>query len=278
MDHIFVSAGQISGDGTSSDFATVKYAPDGTELWVVGYDGPANSYDITRDIAVDNSGNIYVSGGSEGIGTSTDYATIKYASDGTELWVARYNGPANSYDTAYAIAVDNSGNIYVTGQSAGSSTAADYATVKYAPDGTELWVARYNGPADYSDVAVDIALDDSDNIYVTGLSYGSGNSYDYATVKYPEYSPSPSMAIANLIAHVKSLNLQQGIDNSLDAKLSAAQKALEDLNENNNVAAVNALEAFINAVEAQKGNKISIEDADTLIAMAQDIIAIINGT
>lgn len=76
----------------------------------------------------------------------------------------------------------------------------------------------------------------------------------------------------NLAQKVIALNLQKGISNSLDAKLYAALQALDDLKENNDVAAINALQAFINAVEAQRGKKISQEDADDLIAAAQEII------
>jgi hypothetical protein len=78
--------------------------------------------------------------------------------------------------------------------------------------------------------------------------------------------------IEQLIAQVKALNLQQGISNSLDAKLDAVKKALDDVNDNNDAAAINALETFINAVEAQRGNKILDEDADALIEAAQEII------
>jgi hypothetical protein len=54
-------------------------------------------------------------------------------------------------------------------------------------------------------------------------------------------------------------------------------RALEDINENNDVAAINALHALINAVEAQRGNRISEADADALIAAAQKIIAQLSG-
>ena len=65
----------------------------------------------------------------------------------------------------------------------------------------------------------------------------------------------------------------------MDTKLDAVQNALDDVNENNDVAAINALEAFINAVEAfinaveaQSGKKLDPGDAGDLIAAAQGII------
>jgi hypothetical protein len=93
-------------------------------------------------MALDSAGNVYVTGAGGGNGIyETDYATIKFGADGSLLWVATYNGPINGdgSDTAYAIALDDSGNVYVTG---GSSGFEDYATIKYDAAGNELWVAR----------------------------------------------------------------------------------------------------------------------------------------
>ena len=70
-------------------------------------------------IGVDASGNVYVTGTSDGGGTGIDYATIKYNSAGQEQWVAR--GPGNGNDFASALAVDGPGNVYVTGTSAGNT-------------------------------------------------------------------------------------------------------------------------------------------------------------
>jgi parallel beta-helix repeat protein len=79
--------------------------------------------------------------------------------------------------------------------------------------------------------------------------------------------------IIQLVAEVMALNLQNGIENSLDAKLDAALHALDDVNANNDAAALNAINAFINAVEAQSGNKIPNEaDANALIDIANEII------
>jgi uncharacterized delta-60 repeat protein len=172
-----------------TDYVTIKYDPDGNELWMEAarYDGPGyrHSIDIARSIAVDDAGNIYVTGHSNGSGTEADYATIKYDPDGNQLWVKRYDGDLeNSWDSAIALALDSSGNIYVTGYSNGSGTDRDYTTIKYDPTGNEQWIKRYDGPGNDDDVAADLAVDSSDNIYVTGYSNGSGTKYDYATIKY----------------------------------------------------------------------------------------------
>lgn len=79
-----------------------------------------------------------------------------------------------------------------------------------------------------------------------------------------------------IVQQILGLNLQQGIENSLDAKLSSALNALDDMNDNNDVAAVNSLEAAINAIEAQRGNKIPTADADALIQAIQDVIDLLN--
>jgi hypothetical protein len=103
------------------------------------YNGPGNYDDEATAIAVDGTGNVYVTGESYGSDTSRDYATIKYNSAGDTVWLRRYNGPGNDEDRASAIAVDGTGNVYVTGWSVGSGTSDDYATIKYSGVGVEEW-------------------------------------------------------------------------------------------------------------------------------------------
>jgi hypothetical protein len=83
---------------------------------------------------LDNAGNAYVTGASDGSRGAFDYATIKYNQSGDQQWLVRYQGRANSYDLARAIAVDGSGNVYVSGNSFGLGTGSDYATIKYVQD------------------------------------------------------------------------------------------------------------------------------------------------
>ncbi len=79
-----------------------------------------------------------------------------------------------------------------------------------------------------------------------------------------------------LAQDIIDLELQPGIENSLLAKLGTALQILEDENENNDIAAINTLGAFINAVEAQRGKKIPEAEADALIAAAQEIIELLS--
>ncbi|KPJ64566.1 hypothetical protein AMJ44_12580, partial [candidate division WOR-1 bacterium DG_54_3] len=187
--NVYVTGGLCLPYNDPSDYITVKYDSYGNELWVRRYDGPANKADYAFALALDQSGNVYVTGRSDGSNTHSDYATVKYDPDGNELWVARYNGPENMGDQAFAIAIDSSGKVYVTGKSTGIGTKNDYATVAYDYLGNELWVARYNGPGNHDDSPYThaISLDSVGNVYVTGHSTGSETDWDYATIKYDAF-------------------------------------------------------------------------------------------
>lgn len=94
-----------------------------------------------------------------------------------------YAGPRDT-DLGEAIAVDEYGSVYVTGRSQGTDGFFEFATVKYSLSGSQLWVERYDFPSDGDHVPVDITVDASGYVYVTGYSQGGPTSYDYATIKY----------------------------------------------------------------------------------------------
>src|SRR5437879_5719249 len=125
-------AGSSTGSGGSSDYATIKYSSGGVALWTNRYNGLANDNAATA-LALDGSGDVYVTGRSSfGSVVNSDYATVAYSSDGVALWTNRYNGPGNGDDSAYAIAVDKSGNVFVTVESSGMDGHYDYVTIKYS--------------------------------------------------------------------------------------------------------------------------------------------------
>jgi uncharacterized delta-60 repeat protein len=168
----------------SADFATIKYDSAGNVQWLQRYNGPANSVDYGRSLAVDGQGNVYVTGVSMLDPAHCDYTTIKYNPDGDTLWVRRYNGPGNNGDFAFSVAVDGQGNVYVTGES-WSGTSDDCATIKYDSAGVQEWVEIYNGPTNNGDYGRSLAVDGQGNVYVTGYScYGPDSAYNYVTIKY----------------------------------------------------------------------------------------------
>ena len=182
--NVYVAGWAVIGIGSGWDYVTIKYGPSGNRLWIKRYNGPGNSWDSAYAIGVDAQGNVYVTGGSVGASLFSDFATIKYGPNGDRLWVRRYNGAANDWDQAFALAIDSEGNVYVTGQSATAGSGYDYTTIKYSPAGVLIWAKRYNGPGNGDDVPTAIAVDAQGNAYVTGSSTGVDSYSDYTTIKY----------------------------------------------------------------------------------------------
>ena len=175
-------AGWSGGANNLHDMTTIKYDPDGNELWVKRYNGSADDNDYAYWLALDASGNVYVAGQSVETGSDNDITTIKYSSNGDELWIRHYDGPAHGYDAGQSIAVDADGNAYITGNHT-TATGLECVTLKYSAAGDLLWATPFNGPDASGGVFISIALDDSASAYVTGFVF-SGGAGDVATVKY----------------------------------------------------------------------------------------------
>src|SRR3972149_467041 len=131
-----------------------------------------------RPLAVARLGYAYVAGASPGPGGNQDFAIVKYGPLGLQKWVRRFNGKANGDDAANSVAFGRTG-VYVAGFSRGFLSRLDYLTIKYRYDGKRLWARRYNSPNNGRDMAMRVAVDGADNVYVSGES-----GADYATIKY----------------------------------------------------------------------------------------------
>ncbi len=175
-----------------ADYCTLMYDSDGNLIWDTTYDSRRNGQDYARAIAVDDEGNIYVTGESqESLEDeplrSFDYLTIKYNSRGRMQWEARYEGLVGPTDDLATAIVVNPGHVYVTGTSS-NGTNTDIATIKYdATNGSQVWLNRYNGGHD--DGANALAVDNG-YVYVTGSS-SDGTNKDFATIKYDATNGNP---------------------------------------------------------------------------------------
>lgn len=185
-----IVTGSSEGNGTGQDYYTAKYAAaDGALLWEKRYNGTGpevQTIDEAKAVALDASGNVIVTGSSTGVGVNKDFYTAKYSAvNGSLLWEKRFNGSSNGEDEASAIAVDASGNVIVTGYSYSATGENDYYTAKYAAaTGALIWQIRYNGTGNSTDVANAVAVDASGNVIVTGSSWNNTDGYDYYTAKY----------------------------------------------------------------------------------------------
>jgi DNA-binding beta-propeller fold protein YncE len=183
---VFVTGADLTG---TDDYGTVAYNPaSGKQLWFAKFNGPGKQQDQANAIAVNPAGTrVYVTGWSASKKSGDGYATVAYnAASGKQVWARYYNGPGNNTDMAASVVVSPNGkDVFVTGSSDGTKSAADYATVGYnATTGKQLWVTRYNGPSSLGGSAFAAGVStDSQTVYVTGQNWGK-DSEDFATVAY----------------------------------------------------------------------------------------------
>ena len=179
-----VVAGRHMTTAGQSDFVTMLYDAAGRRQWISTYDGSGNGTDEARAVATDAAGNVYVAGPSQGDGTGYDFLTVKYNPSGVEQWVKRLDYEGND-DSPNALAVDNDGNVYVTGFGRGDATDQDWVTVKYDAGGTGRWRRFHDGDMYLYDEAFGIELDATGNIYAVGQSsFPGAYQLDYAVIKY----------------------------------------------------------------------------------------------
>jgi len=123
--------------------------------------------DESLNIDIDSEDNIIVTGLTF-LGTKSNVLTIKYDSNGNEIWTAQYD--SGKSDVAFSLAVDNNNNIIIFGYSGKLPISeGDCFIVKYSSEGIEQWNYTFSlGECDYPG---GIIVDSENNIIVTG---GSG--------------------------------------------------------------------------------------------------------
>ncbi|HWA07797.1 MAG TPA: SBBP repeat-containing protein [Ignavibacteria bacterium] len=177
-------AGYITSAASSEDIVVIKYNNAGEKQWMRPVNGNVNQSDKAWGIVVDELDNCFITGYiTNSVGNADCYtAKINYA--GTIVWSTTYAGEGNQTDKAWGIVVDTDGAVYITGETTDAYSNVNYVTIKYSAYSAELWKSFYNGTGNGEDVASSIGLVGSNSVVVTGKSWGTSDTYDYATVRY----------------------------------------------------------------------------------------------
>jgi hypothetical protein len=156
------------------DFVTVKYAPDGTQLWFDTFDQNGGFHTPTS-MELDQSNNLFITGG----GQSGGLITVMYNNAGERQWVKEETGTAGQ-----SIRVDGLGGIFITGSyyDVNTQTGNDIRLIKYDYSGNLLWQKFYDfGNSEYGKL---INIDSQSNIYITGYGDLPGEFLGWLTSKF----------------------------------------------------------------------------------------------
>jgi uncharacterized delta-60 repeat protein len=166
------------------EFVTIKYNTQGNILWTARYSNYLGD-NIARGLAVDELGNVYVTGKSYN-GLNYDFTTLKYDSDGNLKWSQTFTATGNGDDLPVGIVIVGTNNIYVAGTSyIDGIQKNNYITIKYDSSGNEQWMKSYGSGEGGNDSATAITVGEKGFIYVTGKSKGSADQFFFfANLKY----------------------------------------------------------------------------------------------
>ena len=187
---------QTSYGGGVYDCFLVKFNSSGLRQWGTYYGGGAADY-FNRNISIDGSSNIYMTGRTEsttGIATAnahqtnmgggtTDAFLVKFNASGARQWSTYYG--STSEEQGFATATDNFGNIYLAGTSSSTGGIAtanthqpgnrggdDAFLVKFNGSGVRQWGTYYGGTS--QEYGKSVSIDATGNVYLGGSSRSLG--------------------------------------------------------------------------------------------------------
>ncbi len=188
----------LTGYSTSnswSDCLTIKYSSNGSTRWTRQFDGTGRQGDGAKDMAIDDSANLYIAGYTCDTipgNWTTNALVMKYDSAGNLKWLGIWDAEPNYAEggnVATDIAIDSACNVYVAGYyyAINPYQGYNFFLLKYNASGIFQWARNYNGPGGYADdYPAALTVDKAGNAVITGKSRQSVYLYteDYATIRY----------------------------------------------------------------------------------------------
>jgi uncharacterized delta-60 repeat protein len=168
------AAGYTYNELNNRDIFITKVDASGATVISNTFQGIKGDDDELEALVYDANGYLYACGYTKVSGQKSDFITIKYSLNLDTLWTRTYNYSTNQADKAVSLAVDASGNVYVTGRSDSdvndSLDNRDIVTIKYDANGNQQWLQRYNGFGNLNDEPVKLILDNSGKVFVAGYA------------------------------------------------------------------------------------------------------------
>jgi hypothetical protein len=179
-----VVTGSSVGMSTHEDWHTIKYNSSGGVLWSASYDNNSLQ-DVPGAVAVSNSDDVFVTGGTTNAIGNREITVIKYDHvTGAQSGINRQSTTATSLDMGLGIAVDLSTNmVYVTGNMSQNGSDFMIATIKYNSSLTQQWIEQYAGDSLYNE-ARGIVLSGTGDVIVTGYKNNLGGGQSMVILQY----------------------------------------------------------------------------------------------
>ncbi|MGB3017080.1 MAG: SBBP repeat-containing protein [Ignavibacteria bacterium] len=185
------TSGNLFAGGTTeeiedgnSDFLLYKLTISGNVEWSRTYGSGSDKSDGIVDMAIDQYGNIVVTGYAGG-GFDSDILTIKYDTYGNMIWNDTFQGPGLSDDESNAMEIDRYNNVIITGRTFNGMGKYEVVTIKYSPSGQKTWVKIFNeGFERLYNSAYSIDSDTSGNVIIAGNIDRTLTGDDIFTLKY----------------------------------------------------------------------------------------------
>jgi hypothetical protein len=176
----------------SADIFLAKFKTSGQLSWCTYYGG--TGADFSSGIATDSIGNIFIVGHTNSMtnfatpgthqanygGNSLDAFLAKFDTAGQRLWCTYYGGQGP--DFGYAVACDDSSNVYLTGftqSTSGIATAGSFKNTiggitdgflaKFSNSGVISWATYYGGALN-TDVVTDLCFARNGSLYIAGIT------------------------------------------------------------------------------------------------------------
>lgn len=180
---------EIFNFAVHDDSWVTKFDTNGTQQWTTEIG--SFFFDENYNLAVDNSGNSYAVGWTQGLVKESDpsRSLLKYDAwiqktntSGQVEWRQQFGSPNEGLEFAWGVDTDSKGNVYVAGWTTGDMATTDgkKSTIgsydmwitKFAPDGTQLVTKQFGSTVDDGTYLSDMVIDAQDNIFLTGYSNG----------------------------------------------------------------------------------------------------------